>query len=595
MVQFDENKSLRREGELRAKEAEQLAQYLAIQYGIPYVDLSLVSVNPNALGLIDENLAKVAQVAGFHLATQSIDVATFSPRNKQIRLIVDDLAKRGYKVNLFITTERSLEVAWRLYADVRMATRSKAGQIDISDEDLADLVAQFHTVKDTKKAIADALSSEGGRKVTQILEIVLGGGIAAKASDIHIEAETEQVRVRYRLDGILHDIENFDHHTYRLLLARIKLLSGLKLNVGSMRQDGRFSVSLGKSQIDIRTSIIPGSDGESIVMRILDPVAISKLTLEDLGMSARLLEVVRNTINKPNGMILTTGPTGSGKTTSLYAFIKTINEPGIKIITIEDPVEYHMEGVVQTQADVKKGYTFLEGLKSAMRQDPDILMVGEIRDSETAGTAIDASLTGHLVFSTLHTNNAAGTIPRLLDLMVNPKVIGPALTLSMAQRLIRRLCVKCKITGPITKEEREIIDGTLRSLTHYDLPNLPPKAPGTLARVREGGCAVCGGIGYKGRVGVYEAILIDRAVEQVIPNNPGEYEIWNAALPQKLPNMVQDGILKILEGLSTIEELRRVLDLDRAVTEGQIGGEDKDNTEEKVGDLDADLSQILAS
>jgi type II secretory ATPase GspE/PulE/Tfp pilus assembly ATPase PilB-like protein len=271
---------------------------------------------------------------------------------------------------------------------------------------------------------------------SRTLEIILAGAISTKASDIHLEAEEKDARLRYRLDGMLYDITTFDQKTFHSILSRIKLLSGLKLNVKSEAQDGRFAIAIGDGEIEIRTSIIPGGFGEASVLRILNPKSIS-VPLEDLGFNKKLLGIISELIARPQGMILTTGPTGSGKTTTLYAFLKKVYEPSLKILTIEDPIEYRLGGIVQTQVEEEKGYGFLSGLRSALRQDPDIIMVGEIRDEETARTAIDAALTGHLVFSTLHTNNAAGAFTRLIDLKANPKVITSAVSASLAQRLIR--------------------------------------------------------------------------------------------------------------------------------------------------------------
>ena len=568
MIHFNEEKSKRRSQDLLKREAVRVAQYLSNKHGIPYIDLTLTSVNTEALGLISEEEAKAAKVAAYHIQGRQVDMAALSPLTDAVKKVVDKLKEAGHAPLMHITTQHSLDHAWKLYAEVQLLERTKAGQIDIAEADLGSFVEQMHSLSDTKKLMAETLTAAdgGSSRISSILEIVLSGGISLKASDIHIEPEEDAVRVRYRLDGILHEVTNFDAHTYKLLSSRIKLLSSLKLNVGSKRQDGRFSIKIAEDNIDIRTSIIPGSYGEAIVMRILNPKSIS-MTMENLGIPEPLLTVIKKSIAQPNGMILTTGPTGSGKTTSLYSFLAKINQPGVKIITIEDPIEYHMSGVVQTQVDHKKGYTFLEGLKSAMRQDPDIIMVGEIRDEETAGTAIDAALTGHLVFSTLHTNNAAGAIPRLLDLMVNPKVIGPALTLSLAQRLLRRLCTECKVEKPISPEESKILGSVIEELKFYDRDlTLPDK----LWSASSTGCKVCDNIGYKGRLGVYEGILIDDKVEAIIPNNPSEHEIWKAAVSQKIPDMMQDGVIKILEGITTLEELGRVINFERRTppTEG---------------------------
>ena len=554
-VHFDEDRQIRRGEELRKKEAERFAQLISNNTGLPYVDLSMVSISPDALGLIDEQTARAGKLAVYHATGQNVSLAAFSPSDPKVKEVLDKLKTSGYNPSLSITTLNSLERAWKYYADLHKTDETKIGQIDISGEALAKFAERIKTLEDTKKLMLETLAEKSKSRITAMLEIILGSAIALGASDVHMEPEEKEVRVRFRLDGILHDISSIDTHIYRLVLSRIKLLSALKLNVESARQDGRFSVEINKSSMDIRTSIIPGAYGESAVMRILNPESI-KVTLEKLGMSPQLLAIMREEISKPNGMILNTGPTGSGKTTTLYTFLSEANEPGVKIITIEDPIEYHVQGIVQTQVNEKKGYTFAEGLKSAMRQDPDIIMVGEIRDNDTATTAVDASLTGHLVFSTLHTNNAAGTIPRLMDLGVNSKVLGPALNVAMAQRLVRMLCQACKRSRPVKPEERAIIEKKLATLKEIEISR---ELPETIWE--EVGCTVCNGTGFKGRVGVFEIILIDDAMEKLIPEGPSESEVWQVARAQKIPNMAEDGILKVLDGITTIPELERVIDL----------------------------------
>ncbi|MEK7535970.1 MAG: GspE/PulE family protein, partial [Patescibacteria group bacterium] len=554
-VHFDEDRQLRRGDELRKQEAERFAQMISANTGVPYVDLSLVSISPDALGLLDEKIARVARVAIFHDAGKNLSVAVFSPTDIKTLEVIKSLTEKNFKPVMYVATESSLERAWKYYEDIHKVDETKVGQIDISSEALTKFAERVKTLEDTKKLMQETLSQKSTARVTAMLEIILGSAIALEASDVHMEPEEKAVRVRFRLDGILHDITQFDAHIYKLVLSRIKLLSALKLNVESTRQDGRFSVEISERDMDIRTSIIPGAYGEAAVMRILNPESI-QVTLEKLGMSKQLLEIIKKELKKPNGMILNTGPTGSGKTTTLYTFLKEANEPGVKIITIEDPIEYHVEGVVQTQVNEKKGYTFFEGLKSAMRQDPDIIMIGEIRDNETATTAVDAALTGHLVFSTLHTNNAAGTIPRLIDLGVNTKVLGPALNVAMAQRLVRMLCNACKKEREIKDNEQEIIEKKIISLKEIGIEReLPSKLFGPV------GCKVCNGIGYKGRIGIFEIVLVDNSLEEVIESAGGESDVWKVARTQKIPNMSEDGIMKVLDGITTIEELERVVDL----------------------------------
>jgi len=434
---------------------------------------------------------------------------------------------------------------------------TKGGALDIENEEIQDLVKKVKTANDIKESIETILAQKKSYRISRILEIILAGAISIGASDIHIEPEENSVRLRYRLDGVLNDILNIDKDTFGLLLSRIKLISNLKLNIKGKAQDGRFSIKLGDIEIEIRTSLLPGGYGESVVLRVLNPNTIS-VPLEELGINEKLLNIIMKELQKPNGMILNTGPTGSGKTTTLYAFLKKIHTPEIKIITIENPIEYHLKGIVQTQVEEEKGYTFLEGLRSALRQDPDVIMVGEIRDEETAEIAINSALTGHLVFSTLHTNNAAGTFPRLIDLGVNPKVITSAINIAMAQRLLRKLCPQCKKKAVLGAKEnkliKEITDSILDKnyLTGLDFNNVYEAV----------GCEACNFTGFKGRTGIYEAVLTDEKIEMIVKENPSEREINKAADDQGILNMKQDGIIKILQGVTSIDELGRVIDLE---------------------------------
>jgi type IV pilus assembly protein PilB len=436
---------------------------------------------------------------------------------------------------------------------------TKSGALDISNDQITEFLSQVRSIEDIKKLIDEVLKMKKSYRISRILEIILAGAIAIGASDIHLESEDEYVRLRYRLDGLLTDILQFDSETYKLLLSRIKLISNLKLNL-SGAQDGRFSIKIKESEIEIRTSLLPSAYSESVVLRVLNPNSI-QVPLESLGIHPRLLAVIQHEMNKPNGMILNTGPTGSGKTTTLYAFLRKIHTPEVKIITIENPIEYHLPGIVQTQTDEKKEYTFSAGLRSALRQDPDVIMVGEIRDSETAEIAVNSALTGHLVFSTLHTNNAAGTFPRLVDLGVNPKIISSALNLAMAQRLVRKLCQNCKQEAKLEvgSKEKENIDRIIESIT--DKSYL--EGIDTSKVFKSVGCSQCNNIGYKGRVGIYEAILVDDKVDEALRENPSEREIKKASLGQNLLDLPQDGVLKVLQGITTLDELQRVVDIEK--------------------------------
>ncbi len=555
MIVFDDEKQKKMSKELKDLDEENLARALSTKYSIPYADLTITPINVEALRIVDEAKAREALIAPFSVMARKVEMAVAAPNNQKTIDFIAELKQKGYEVDLHIVSMNSLESVWARYKDLSFSFETKAGALDISNEEINEILKNVRTLPDVKKLIEETLALKKSHRISKILEIILSGGLATNASDIHIEPEQSYVRLRYRLDGVLVDIVQFDTSTYSLILSRIKLLSGLKLNTKGNSQDGRFSIKIEKSDIEIRTSILPGAYNDSVVMRILNPESIG-VPLEDLGISDALLEVIQKSLTKPNGMILTTGPTGSGKTTTLYAFLKKIHKPEVKIITIENPIEYHLPGIVQTQTDSEKGYTFLSGLRAALRQDPDVIMVGEIRDQETAEIAVNASLTGHLVFSTLHTNNAAGTYPRLIDLGVNPKILTSALSLSMAQRLVRKLCPDCREKIEINAMDKKTIDDILATIPDKT------KIPSAWTIYKPVGCAKCNMTGYVGRIGVYEAIVTDEAIEKTVINNPSERDIRTAAAPQGIFTLQQDGILKVITGLTTIEELERVVDLD---------------------------------
>jgi len=553
MIEFDEDKQKRKINELLKREEEDLAQLLAQKNGIEYIDLTAVPIMTDALRLVNEQKARGAKVAAFALIDKKIKLAVHSFVDEKTNEVVAELKEAGYSPILYMASTASLEKAWNTYKDISLAFETKAGSLDISSEQITSIIGQAHTLVEIRAILEDILAQKKSFRISRILETILAGAFATEASDIHIEPEEGYIRLRYRLDGVLTDVISFDLETYGLLLSRIKLLSGLKLNLKKDAQDGRFSVKIGEDDIEIRTSVLPGAYNESIVLRILNPKAIS-VPMEELGIPTNLLKILEREIIKPNGMILTTGPTGSGKTTTLYAFLKKVHNPGIKIITIEDPIEYHLPGIVQTQVN-DKNYGFSEGLRSALRQDPDIMMVGEIRDSETATIAVNSAQTGHLVFSTLHTNSAAGAFPRLVDLGVNSQTLTSAINITLAQRLLRKLCTNCKKEVTIERKSKEIIDAVLLKIS--DTSQIPQQEKMWVAT----GCEACNNTGYKGRIGIYEAILIDEAIEKTIEMSPSEREIAKAAEVQGILTMQQDGVIKILQGVTTFEELERVIDI----------------------------------
>ncbi len=563
-TQFNEKKSDERLQELRSREEEALAEMLSGKYGVEYVDLTSKSIDSDALRLVPEAEARAAEVAAFHRLNKSLFVAMRAPERADSLAAIQNLEHLGYAVRRFIVSKASLEHAWDRYHDLSFATETEAGILTLSNETIVEMLQKLRTMDDVRTEIAAHAGSKDTHRISRVLEIIMAGALSLGASDIHLEPEEKAVRMRYRMDGILVEVMNFDMPTYVLISSRLKLLSGLKLNIKNAAQDGRFSIVVNEKEIEIRASVLPGAYAETIVMRVLDPTTIA-LPMEELGFDKYLMALFAKEIAKPNGMILNTGPTGSGKTTTLYAFLRGASTPDDKVVTIEDPIEYHLPGVVQTQ--VSKDYTFALGLRSTLRQDPDIIMVGEIRDGEVASTAVQASLTGHLVFSTLHTNDAAGTFPRLIDMGVSADILSAALTVAMAQRLVRRLCPHCRQATPITGEFRTTMDLLLKNIPHAD--ELPENKDTMWLPV---GCDKCRGMGYKGRIAVVEVITMDRAIEEAIRSTSSEREIWKAARAQNIRRMSQDGAVKILQGVTSFEELSRVVDLnDETMLDGING------------------------
>lgn len=424
---------------------------------------------------------------------------------------------------------------------------------ELSEELREDVVG----LPDLSNKIEDNLNEE----VSYLLNLIMSGGVVLGSSDIHIEPSEEDAKIRMRMDGVLHDLLTIDRDTYEDLVDRIKLLSGVKINVTKEPQDGRFTIAYPEEKeeysIEIRMSSLPSEHGETIVMRLLDPRKL--ITIGKLGLRDELLKTFKEQVNKPTGMIIVTGPTGSGKTTTLYAFLRHLRSPEIKIVTIEDPIEYHLDDISQTEVNPDKGYDFANGLRSIVRQDPDVILVGEIRDLETASIGLQAALTGHKVFSTLHTNDAAGSIPRLQAIGEEAVNIAPALNMIIAQRLVRQLCPRCKERKEVENiedQKKEKIKKILED-TPRDIKSLEEKERIYTAD----GCKECNFTGYRGRTGIFEAIIVDEELEQLIFSQPSTTEIRQKAKEMGMISMKQDGLLKVLQGETTLSEVQRVTGL----------------------------------
>ena len=554
MIQFDEDKQNQRLHDLHDAEEEEFTRMVAEKQGKEYIDLSKAPIDPDALRLVFEKDAREGNVVVFSMQDKHIRVAHGMDITPKTQAVFDALIGRGYTLQPYLVSHSSLNRGFGHYKELSFAVEAKSGSLDISNEEIAELLGQVQTIGDIKKRIDAILTEKKSYKISRVVEIIIAGALATEASDIHIEPEDVGAVLRYRLDGVLNIVLHFDRETYDLIVNRVKLLSGIKINVRNNSQDGRFSVQIKEDVVDLRVSTLPGSNGESAVLRVLNPKTL-RTSVEDMGIEPMLLGVLLRAVEKPNGMILTTGPTGSGKTTTLYAFLRKVYSPETKIITIENPVEYRIPGIVQSQTDPEHGFTFLHGLRAAVRQDPDIIMIGEIRDEETAQTAIDAALTGHLVFSTLHTNNAAGAYTRFIELGVNPKVITSALTISIAQRLVRKLCPFCKKEIAPSPEDKQIIEEVLASIKNREHQTVVNTIWTSV------GCEKCNMTGFKGRIGIFEAIVSDETVEQILTTNPSEREIQKVSENQGFLNLRQDGVMKILAGISSVHEVNRVIDL----------------------------------
>jgi len=515
----------------------------AQQLNIPYINLKQFPIDKNSVAIIDKSSAIKGQIVAIAKTGQLLTVCTSNPDNIETKQIIKELEDRGFNIKLLLCSPYSLNFAYKIYDDLPKAVKDLEGILTLSD--------------DLLNSTADE-NEKTGASTTILIDTIVSKALVKKASDIHIEPEEKQTNIRYRLDGVLQPILTLNQTQYNNLLSRIKVISGLKLNIHAVPQDGRFTIRTRVKDIETRVSILPGAYGEYIVIRILDPGSIQR-KLAELGMHEWVLNKMNSLLQKTTGAILTTGPTGSGKTTTLYACINELNEPGSKIITIEDPIEYHINGIAQTQIDDRAGYTFASGLRSILRQDPDIVLVGEIRDQETAEIAMQAALTGHLVFSTLHTNDAAGAIPRLIDLGANPVSIAPAIKGVMAQRLVRRLCPDCSSVEVIHPEDLDLIGKKLNSLNEESKKLFNINESTQIAYPNPKGCKECNNLGYKGRIGVYELFEIDPEIEKLILEKPSIFDVLELAIKKGMIPMLQDGFIRVLEKTTSVEEVVRVV------------------------------------
>jgi len=533
---------------LRRQQEESRAKELAQKYGYPYINLIVSPIDLNALALIPEGKARAGFFVSFQKKGERIAIAALNPKENLLLETLEKFRKKELKIDIFVCSRTSLLRAFKEYKKIPAPRTRIVGRIEISVQYLQKIKETINTIDDSKQKLKEIEKKER----SLILETILASALKFNASDVHIEPSEKEAKIRYRLDGILHDIFLSKRDTYNFLLSRIKLLSSLKINIHNVAQDGRFTIVAGSRKIEVRVSVVPGDAGEDIVMRILNPEMI--LSIEELGLHPWYQKFLFYQIKKPTGMILTCGPTGSGKTTTLYACLKYIAKPEIKVITIENPIEYKLEGIEQTQVEPEKGYDFSNALRAILRQDPDVVLVGEIRDRETAETALHAALTGHLVFSTLHTNDAAGIVPRLIEMGAAPTTIAPAINLAIAQRLLRRVCKKCAKEVAPSKELLFRIEKNLKSLPQEAKPDLT-----NIKIFKARGCSYCHNSGYKGRVGIYEMFQITKKIEEAILSFPSISRMRELAIGEGMITMQQDGLLRVLEGITTVKELERIM------------------------------------
>lgn len=524
-------------------------QRLAQSLGIPYLDLQHFPISQEALRQVPQDIAEAKQVVCFFATPDEVRVGAVDPSDPMVNEVLAAIEERNHaKGMVYVISSASLKHVLELYSRLPVV-KSITKDISITEEALAAIQSDVTDFSSFQKLLNE-------QSTTDTVVAILGAAFKLDASDVHIENEADKLAVRFRLDGVLHDAATLPKTAAKQLISRLKLTSSLKINITESPQDGRFTIKLSQYDVDVRVSTIPTLYGESVVMRLLRQTG-QHITLDQLGIRGQALSVLKTEISRPNGMIIVTGPTGSGKSTTLYAVLTLLNKPGVKIITLEDPVEYRIEGVNQSQIDHTKDYTFAKGLRSILRQDPDVVMVGEIRDQETGDTAVQAALTGHLLLSTIHTNSAAGAIPRFLAMGVKPFLLAPALNCVIGQRLVRKVCEQCRQKTTLTDyspEWQQKITTIIASLPEAERAKYPQ--PTFYKAV---GCAACNMVGYKGRVSICEIFSVSDTIEKLLgAGTVAEVDIAAAARAEGMIFMVEDGILKALDGITTPEEVFRV-------------------------------------
>lgn len=498
------------------EEEEKVTRDQAAKLGYPYINLVGFPFTPEVLSVLPKDQSKFHSLICFYKLNDVAKVATNNPKNPALIPYLQDLAAAtNLKFYLYFCSESSIRYGLAQLEFVKEAPKTLEKHV-ISQEYISSKLGGGADLRSIGQKILET-------SATEIMDMIFAGAIHIDASDVHIEPAEKMARIRYRIDGMLQDVIDIPLPTYKSLKNRIKYLAKMKMNITEEPQDGRFDIQIGTQNIDIRVSLMPSAWGEVIVTRLLNPSG-AILTLEKLGFNQKSLSDIKEAISKPNGAIFNTGPTGSGKTTTLYAILQTLNKPEVKIVTLEDPIEYRISGIDQSQINPEAGFDFSSGLKHALRQDPDIIMVGEIRDKETAETALQAALTGHLVLTTLHTNSAPSAIPRMIDLGVRPFLLSGSINLIIAQRLVRKICSVCRGTG----------------------------------KNGNGICQTCSGTGYKGRIAIIETLKITPKIEELIARKASINEYEQVARSEGMVPMYEDGMEKVRQGITSEAEVKRV-------------------------------------
>jgi type IV pilus assembly protein PilB len=525
---------------------EHLYQNIANYFNLPFIDLKNETIRKDILFLIPEPIAMTHKIISFDKNEKELKIASVNPEDLQIFEFLGK--KTGLEVKVYITTPDSISDALKNY--------HKGLKAEFSDltKEKEEIGSEGVGVK--LKELAHDLP------VIRIVDTLLEYAIFENASDIHIEPTEKEVLVRYRIDGVLRNVMTLPKSAHAGIIARIKILSNLKLDEHRLPQDSRFKIVTNGYKVSFRVSSVPTYDGEKVVLRVLNEQT-GIIGLDQLGFGKKPLEKIKRNISKPHGMVLVTGPTGSGKTTTLYSILSVLNKPEVNITTIEDPIEYRMPGLNQSQINPKIGYTFASGLRSFLRQDPDIIMVGEIRDKETAEISIHAALTGHLVLSTLHTNDAPTTLPRLTEMEVPSFLVASTTNIIIAQRLVRKICQECIESYTLDKKEIEKLEKQINLgsiLETLEKEGLLTKKQDreSLLFYRGKGCKKCGKTGYKGRVGLYEILEVTPEISELIMKGANSNEINKLARSQGMITILEDGFIKAKSGITTIEEILRV-------------------------------------